>query len=191
MRERRASSWFEWLLLAVATACSHPDKTQAKPLLGARRASRFVCQGTTCRQDHPRLPDTGEWRCAERDGVVWCAGGEAAAGVVAGRADPAFQCGPRWGHEPERVCIARHPDYPDGGGESYRCSYDQEHGIARTCRLAKSVATTALLERALPACWLDSDCGSQACDRGACRCQNDTACLRGRCRGGVCAGDEP
>jgi hypothetical protein len=186
----RVAVWLEALLI-VGAGCQHPDKTRPKPLLVARLASPFVCEGETCRQQHPRLPDTGEWRCAERGGVAWCAGGEPAAGVVAGAADPAFRCAPRWGHETERICIARHPDYPDGRSDLYRCSYAQELGVARVCRLAPASQQIAFDERALPACWLDVDCSSRACDRGACRCQSDRECLKGGCRDGVCAGALP
>ncbi len=191
MRARDAIIWLESLLLAACIGCSRPQKTRAQPLLSARLASPFVCQGSTCRQAHPRLPDTGEWRCAERDGVAWCAGGEPAAGVVAGPADPSFRCAPRFGHESERVCIARHPDYPGGQPSLQSCWYAQEAGVSRHCGPARSASRAPLAERALPACWLDADCSSRACDRGACRCQKDAECLRGRCRDGVCVAGGP
>jgi hypothetical protein len=195
---------FELLLLAASVGCQHPESRAHKPTAASsvenllahaalpRAASRFACQGRRCRQEQPRLPDTGEWRCAERGHVVWCAGGEPAAAVVAGPPDASFRCGPRWGSSSsERVCIDRHPDYPDGQSETYQCGFEQERGIARVCGPAKAWAGGELSARALPACWLDRDCASGACDRGACRCSAATECRAGRCESGVCVEAKP
>ncbi len=144
---------------------------------GARRsrprtdeASDFVCDGGRCVQRHVRLPDDGEWRCAERDGVVWCAGGEPAAGVVRAPADRGFSCGLRRGagHPAgERVCVDPSPDYPGGRAGKYACRFDQERGIERVCDERKSAVVPPRSDRA-PDCWLDRDCGGERCDRGRC-----------------------
>ena len=193
----------ELLLLAASVGCQPPQSRAHKPTAASsaksplaravvpRAASRFACAGRRCRQEHPRLPDTGEWRCAERGHVVWCAGGEPAAAVVTGPPDPSFRCGPRWGSGSERVCIDRQPDYPDGQREAYQCGFEQERGIARVCGPADASSSAELLARAVPACWLDRDCASGACDRGACRCSRATDCRMGRCESGVCAEAEP
>jgi len=136
------------------------------------RASSFECQnavfgaGAPCSQHHPRLPDDGEWRCAELDGVVLCAGGEPAAGTVPGPADTAFRCGER--PNGERVCVNAAPDYPPGGRERYACRFDAEHGLIRECREQPTPsAVLAALPSGAPQCWLDRDCSGR-CDRGYC-----------------------
>ena len=161
--------------------------TSAAPVsLQPRPASSFSRDGAEYVQLHPRLPDSGEWRCAERGQVVWCAGGEPAAGVVTGPADAAYLCGKRWGQTgPERVCVDRHPDYPPEAGEQ-ACRFEQERGIQRRCRAASEPPAAALASGALPACWLDRDCPAGRCDRGSCACQADQDCLVGRCRSGSC-----
>jgi len=200
----------ELLLLAAAAGCRQPQARPHRPLatravslpsalalaVAPRAASRFACQGGTCRQQQPRLPDTGEWRCAESKHVVWCAGGEPAAGVVGGPPDRHFRCGPRWGTGAgERVCIERQPDYPGDPSLSYQCRFEQEQGVARVCRStdAKVDAKAGgdLAERALPACWLDRDCPSGTCDRGACRCAAPGDCQTGRCANGLCLEASP
>jgi hypothetical protein len=158
-------------------------------LLAPQAAGRFACTGDVCSQPYPRLPDSGEWRCAESGGVVWCAGGEPAAGVAPGAPTPGYRCGARFGggSAVERVCIDRHPDYPLALVGSYTCSFAQERGMTRVCKRASPPATTPLAPNALAACWLGKDCRSGACDRGACRCASDQDCEAGRCRLGVCA----
>ena len=86
----------------------------------------------------------------------------------------------------ERVCIDRHPDYPAGTGDAYACRYEQERVTTRVCRKSAGVRSPSLPESATPACWLDTDCRSQSCDRGACRCTGDEACEDGRCARGLC-----
>lgn len=194
-----------WLLLA-AVACREPPGTSqgaaargpaargaAAVSLAPRAAGSFVCGAEGCRQLHPRLPDSGEWLCAERDGVVWCSGGEAAAGVVGGPPDPSYRCGQRWAASvgasatsSERVCIDRHPDYPTASTH-YRCRFLQERGLARLCQPAAPAPPAALPERALAACFLDRDCPSQRCDRGSCSCTTQADCKLGRCSGGSCS----
>ena len=200
MRTRAGLALLEVLLLTADVGCKRttrpaPPKLPAATvhesalgrLLAPRAAGRFVCQDGVCRQQHPRLPDTGEWRCADRGHVVWCAGGEPAAGVVKGPADPSYRCGARWGNgSSERVCIDRHPDYPEHRSEALLCSFDQERGSARVCRLGETWRGPALSVGALPGCWLDRDCPSGACDRGACTCQSDAMCQVGHCQGGLC-----
>jgi hypothetical protein len=61
----------------------------------ARDVGAFVCDGSTCTQPHPRLPDDGEWTCIDDGGAVVCAGGEPAAGVAGKGADAAWICGER------------------------------------------------------------------------------------------------
>ncbi len=192
---------FELLLLVTASlGCQRPQKSDqprgassassassraSTPL--PRPASLFLAQNGRLRQEHPRLPDTGEWRCAERGGVVWCAGGGAAAGVVSGPPDSGYRCGPRWGRpgkdNAERVCIDQHPDYP---GEGYACAFEQEQAWRGVCRWAEASSGPPLTARAKPACWLDRDCPAGRCDRGACGCGAQSDCREGRCENGVC-----
>lgn len=185
----------EGLLLVASIACqASPRAEQQLAPPAPRRAGPFACAGSECRQRQPRLPDSGEWRCAERAHVVWCAGGEPASGVVPGASDASFRCGARWGDKSdakERVCIDRRPDHPDAAPDDYECRYEQERGLARVCRQGRGAIEAALAPLALPACWLDGDCPSQRCDRGACLCQSDAECRRGRCREGVCAETAP
>lgn len=191
----------ELALLASALGCQQPTKekqtpparpsaqTQLTRLLAPRQASRFHERNGKHRQEHPRLPDSGEWRCAERDHVVWCAGGEAAAGIVAGPPDASYRCGERWGQNAgERVCIDTRPDYP---GEGYQCRFEQERGVARVCERATAAPGPGLTAGALSACWLDRDCPSGRCDRGTCSCSAHEQCLRGTCQSGVCSEGKP
>lgn len=160
--------------------------------LSPRPSSPFDCDARACVQQHPRLPDTGEWRCAERERVVWCAGGEPAAGVVSGPADPGYRCGKRWGRPgSERICIDTQPDFPFGQREGYACRFVQERGIARHCAPDAAQPRAAPAARAVPGCWLDRDCPSGRCDRGNCACASDADCELGRCRQSACVEDEP
>jgi len=196
-----------WLLLAAvgcreATGTSPRGAARAAAAtssgvvsLAPRPAGAFACDRGRCEQLHPRLPDTGEWLCAERDGVVWCSGGDAAAGVVSGPADPSYRCGQRWGAgagatSSERLCIDRHPDYPTGSAQ-YRCRFLQERGVARVCELAAPAPRTALPERAIPACFLDQDCPAGRCDRGTCGCTGQADCKLGQCESGTCVEAAP
>lgn len=184
------------MLVTSLAGCKPTENESASILAGGapatalipRAASRFVCRDSECRQAHPRLPDTGEWRCAERAQVVWCTGGEPAAGVVSGPADVRFRCGPRWGQAAaERVCIDEQPDYPEERADYTRCSFDQERGMARVCGAKESLEPAPPARGAVPACWLDRDCPSARCDRGACTCSSHSDCQVGSCRRGICS----
>jgi hypothetical protein len=165
-----------------------PSAAPLSSLLALPRADRFACGPELCVQSHPRLPDSGEWRCAEAGRVVWCAGGEPAAGVAPAPPEPGYRCGQRFGGGPsERICIDEHPDYPPPHAARNRCSFAQERGIARVCKPGAVDESRPLAAAALPACWLDKDCRSGACDRGTCRCATDQDCEAGVCRLGVCA----
>jgi hypothetical protein len=129
-------------------------------------ASEFACDAGRCVQRHVRLPDDGEWRCAEQDGVVWCAGGEPAAGVVRAPSDRGYVCGPRRGHT-ERVCVDVSPDHPGGDRARYRCRFLQEKGTQRVC-VEENARVRAVAGRDVPDCWLDGDCAPGTCDRGRC-----------------------
>jgi hypothetical protein len=189
----------ELLLLVAALGCQQTPRTDKTmrtrgpasavvPVsLAPRPASSFDCGAEGCIQLHPRLPDSGEWRCAERGQVVWCAGGEPAAGVVSGPADARYRCGRRWSNAgAERVCIDRSPDYPNQQPLDYSCRFQQERGIRRQCLLAQAEPGKPLPELAVPACWLDRDCRAQRCDRGTCGCNADADCEVGRCQQGSC-----
>ena len=166
------------LALLGAVACSEPEATRARSEGAARalasggsrvrEASEFVCEGERCVQRHPRLPDTGEWRCAEREGVVWCAGGEPAAGVVALPPSRGYTCGERRKSERgrrERVCVDAAPDYPSDRAGEFSCRFT-ERGERECVRRAS--ALKPLARPAMPNCWLDADCESARCDRGTC-----------------------
>ena len=203
----------ELLLVALSVGCKQTQKGQPSyaaasasaaneltRVLAPRAASRFQVRpgDGKMRQAQPRLPDTGEWRCAERGRVVWCAGGEAAAGIVSGPPDRRYRCGPRWGSQDgERVCIDEHPDYPGpsgspgGDGKSQQCKFEQEQSLARVCEPGAPYDGPALPAHALAACWLDRDCPSGHCERGACGCSSAADCTLGSCTGGVCVEVKP
>jgi hypothetical protein len=152
--------------LAFGCAAEEPPR-RSPPPRRVVEASPFVCTGDTCKQRHVRLPDDGEWRCAERDGVVWCAGGEPAAGVVSTSSARGYRCGARRGSPSgERVCVDAAPDYPDGGPSAFRCSFEQERGMVRACRRAAGTLRPPRVG-ALPNCWIDADCPGR-CERGTC-----------------------
>lgn len=198
----RRARLLELALLALCVGCqnaaSREQRSEVRPALSAsarltkllapHQAGRFQCEGDVCSQPYPRLPDSGEWRCADSGGVVWCAGGEPAAGVVPGPLAPGYRCGARFGQgRAERVCIDEHPDYPLAAADHYACSFAQERGMTRICKRASAQPAPSLAAGALPACWLDEDCRSGECDRGTCRCQTDQDCDSGGCRTGVCS----
>jgi len=168
----------------------------------ASRSTPFVCSkgaggkddaAWRCVQRQPRLPDDGEWDCAEVDGVVRCTGGQAASGVVAGPPDPGWLCGPRRGSS-ERICVDFSPDVPERGispvePAAWRCGYDRSGNLTRFCvpggavrRLGGACTAPAdcpaasicaggrcLPRRPEPACYLDGDCGGgAACRFGTC-----------------------
>ena len=199
---RRAARVIELGVLAVCLSCRAPSRADEQPqpsppsaasrlaaVLAPRPASEFRCQSDSCSQEYPRLPDSGEWRCAETARVVWCAGGEPAAGVAPGVGSNGYRCANRFGGgPPERICIDEHPDYPDEPRQHYRCAFAQERGVSRSCKPAPGQAASPLPRGALPACWLDKDCRAGRCDRGACGCSSAADCDVGQCRHGVCSG---
>ncbi|HEX6277766.1 MAG TPA: hypothetical protein VFZ53_32210 [Polyangiaceae bacterium] len=151
-----------------ALGCTPDERPRrAPPPRNDVLASPFVCTGETCTQRHVRLPDDGEWRCAEHDGVVWCAGGEPAAGVVPAGTARGYRCGARRGSPSgERVCVDVAPDYPPGGPSAFRCSFAQERGVVRTCSRSPGTLRPPRLGAA-PNCWIDEDCPGR-CERGTC-----------------------
>ena len=152
----------------VALGCARGEASPGEPPpRRAIEASPFVCTGDVCNQRHVRLPDDGEWRCAERDGVVWCAGGEPPAGVVSTSTARGYRCGDRRrSNGRERVCVDAAPDYPEGGATRFRCRFEHEWGVVRSCTRAKATPRP-LPAGAQPNCWLDADCAGR-CERGTC-----------------------
>lgn len=178
---------------AASPSVSASARVPLKSWLAPHAAGRLVCGGDYCRQDYPRLPSSGEWRCAEQPGTVWCAGGEPAAGVVAGTIEAGFRCGPRWSEKrPERICIDRDPEYSEDPGLR-QCRFYQEEGIVRGCsrHVAQVPFAPRLSDSVIAACWIDSDCPSSRCDRGACSCSDDSQCKVGQCREAHCAEVRP
>jgi hypothetical protein len=145
----------------------------------------FSCSGDSCTQNTPRLPDDGEWECADLDGVVVCHGGRPAAGVTPGAPDVGWRCGPRRGAEGDRVCVDFSPDRP--GPEPWSCRFQYLPGVPRrACKkgglgmLGRACGTGCpsgsvcqsghcLPLSPNPSCWLDSDCDKgQKCTFGSC-----------------------
>ena len=153
-------------------------------------ASPFSCDKGRCTQQHPRVPDTSEWSCADAAGAALCLERAPAAGVVRAKVDPGFVCGQRSipGKAPaERVCLDLDPDFPDGRAAGWNCHYEAEPRLARVC-LARptaavggacspplgcppgtSCANDVCVPRAAPpTCWLDVDCKTGHCRLGSC-----------------------
>jgi hypothetical protein len=144
--------------------------TTAPDVVGKVEASEWFCGSLNCVQRHVRLPDDGEWRCAEEDGVAWCAGGEPAAGVVRAPAERGYVCGVRRVRERgvvERVCVDESPDIPGTDRERYRCEFAQEQGMKREC-YDGATEVRPVVARTAPDCWIDADCAPGTCDRGRC-----------------------
>jgi len=165
--------WFA-LLGCERGASPAPAGSAGMPQLRYAQASEFVCEGPRCTQRHVRLPDDGEWRCAEREGVVWCAGGERAAGVVSVASDRGYLCGERRiprdapaDRRRERICVDPSPDVPRGARGAYSCRFAQERGITREC-VEKATSVRSISVQGPPNCWLDADCAPAMCDRGHC-----------------------
>jgi hypothetical protein len=169
----------------------------ARPAASAARRSRtaaFVCDGARCEQPHPRMPDDGEWRCADTGGATVCAGGEPAAGVAPARQDPAWFCGQRRGATPpERVCVDFSPDLPNGAQGSgsnvgWRCQTLYDGPVRRVCdRDAPGRTLGAACDAGRP-CVDGSRCTGGRCvpERPAPSCVLDGDCDTGRCRFGSC-----
>jgi hypothetical protein len=148
-------------------------------------ADAFECRETLCSQRHPRMPDDGEWECADLDGIVVCHRLADAAGVEPGARDPAWICGDRRGPKAERVCVDPSPDRPDGG--PFDCKFQWEPDVParvcarggslfdRTCDGGCPLGSRCADGRCWPLepvadCWLDADCGPKAkCAYGSCR----------------------
>lgn len=158
-------------------------------------AEEFRCEGARCAQRHPRLPDAGEWECADIAGAVFCRGGEPPAGAPPAAADPGFVCGAREKNgvaSAERLCVDWSPDFPDGKAQGHRCRFEEQHAAVRVCEqdpsahsvgdacdhdhpciggLSCVVSARAALgarcvpPRPVPTCSVDQDCG----DRRVCR----------------------
>jgi hypothetical protein len=156
-----------------------------------RRASAFRCRVGRCVQEQPRLPDDGDWECADIAGVALCRGGSKPAGVAAASVDPGWFCGARRGKAQERVCIDLDPDLPENLGAS-RCRYELDGSrVRRLCERADSPRVGA-------ACWAaENQCPpGSTCLRGVClpprpepSCWGDFDCERGTCVYGVCMED--
>jgi hypothetical protein len=155
----------------------------------AASAPPFTCDGNRCQQLHPRMPDDGEWQCADSAGATVCMGGDRAAGVAPALADPAWFCGPRRGGDAgTRVCVDLSPDFPDGHAGGWRCRTLHDGPARRVCERAPDAHTIAqacdarrpcvdgsrcaggwcVPERPAPACWIESDCGGGRCRFGSC-----------------------
>jgi hypothetical protein len=151
-------------------------------------APPFACDGARCEQRHPRMPDDGEWQCADSAGVTVCAGGERAAGVAPAPVDPGWFCGARAGGEPGRICVDLAPDFPDGTASGWRCTTRYDGPVRRACDRDASARTVGepcdarrpCVDGALcaggwcvprlpaPACWLERDCAGGRCRFGSC-----------------------
>jgi len=155
----------------------------------AAGAPPFVCTADRCQQPHPRMPDDGEWQCADSAGATICMGGERAAGVAAAPADAGWFCGARRGGDPgSRICVDLSPDFPDAQARGWRCRtlYDGPprrvcdrdpgaHTLAETCEArhpcvdgSRCVDGWCVPERPAPACWLETDCPGGRCRFGSC-----------------------
>ena len=162
--------------------------TTARVVDRARDAPPFSCTGDTCVQPDPRMPDDGEWECADFAAVVVCHGGLAPAGVPPAGTDEGFRCGARRGAraaQGERVCVDTSPDMPEATARRYRCRFE---GRARVCVRDASAASVGdpcvkattcatglacvsgrcVPELPTPACWLDGDCDKGTCRFGSC-----------------------
>lgn len=199
---RAASSSLGW-------RCAWPGPVR---LCVDRRASApaFTCEGALCTQRHARLPDEGEWTCADAAGAVVCVGGERAAGVVAGPPDAAWICGARRGSDAgapaqtgfvqrlaqaspaplgARVCVDLSPDVPDGELSRWRCHFESGPPAARVCERATGAAVLGVTcDRQRPcvdgAACVDGRCLPAA--RPAPSCWLDQDCPGGACRFGTC-----
>jgi len=160
---------------------------------GAARAPgpTFACSGDRCEQRHPRMPDDGEWQCADSAGATVCMGGERAAGVARSAPEPAWLCGARRGAAAgARICVDLSPDFPDGRASGWRCRTIHEGPARRVCDRDPAAHTLAeACDRARP-CVDGSRCADGWCvpERPAPACWLDTDCPGGRCRFGSCVG---
>ena len=154
-----------------------------------RNAGAFDCEGATCVQRRPRMPDDGQWDCVDLDGVAYCREAGEAAGVSAGAPDLGWTCGARRGHG-ERICVDLSPDLPDlpNVAGPWKCRFEHVIDEQRVCvrseqpRVggpcadggacpagASCIGGVCLPPRPQPACWFDADCGAgSTCRWGSC-----------------------
>jgi hypothetical protein len=181
---------------------------------GAPGAPPFACAAASCEQRHPRLPDDGEWTCADASGATICVGGERAAGVAPAPGDPRWRCGGRRdgnpGRVPEpsreglrsasrasstrggatrdalgtRVCVDAAPDLPDGARAAWRCRFVNEPPVRRVCARDDSGGW-----RLGAACDARRPCAAGSpCVEGRCTLPHapPDCWLDGDCSGGAC-----
>jgi hypothetical protein len=102
----------------------------------AMRERPFECEGESCVQRFPRLPNDGPTECAEVEGLVVCRTRATAAGVVAGPDAVGWICNVVETDSDEaeprsmRICVDLAPDRPPGGGE---CHFEHQPTIHRVC----------------------------------------------------------
>jgi hypothetical protein len=159
----------------------------------AERAPAFRCRGSRCSQEQPRLPDDGEWECADLSGVVLCRGGGEPAAVVHVSVDPGWLCGSRRrARNGERICLDLDPDLPEKVGVR-ACHFEIDGARAR--RVCEHSEQTLLGD----ACSHSDLCppGSE-CTGGIClpphpspNCWGDAECGLGQCRFGTCSAGAP
>ena len=188
---------------------------QRRCVARALTSAAFACNGATCEQRHPRMPDDGEWQCTDSGGATVCAGGEPAAGVAPAAAasetgelrgagssagglepsqgsmskDPGWFCGQRRGATPpERVCVDFSPDFPDGSMDGWRCRTLYDGPLRRVCDRDAPGRTLAAPCDAGQPCVDGSRCVTGRCvpDKPAPSCVLQTDCASGRCRFGSC-----
>ena len=157
----------------------------------------FTCMSGRCVEGHPRLPDDGEWSCADMAGAVVCSGGDAAAGIPKAVSDAAWICGQRHGahaeREASRICVDLAPDFPNGAALGWRCSYTAEHGSQRVCEGDPSAHEIGDLCDAAHPCLDGLLCTASRCvpHRPAPSCAFDRDCDGHRCRFGTCQAEAP
>ena len=151
----------------------------------ALSAPPFVCDGHTCTQAHPRLPDEGPWSCTAPAGVVVCVGQEAAAAATE------FRCGTRKNTTApdRRVCVDLDPDFPDGSAHHWRCWFEHEKARRVCVRDPMAAALGDACDTGRP-CVDGASCVSARCvpNRPVPACALDEECAGGRCRFGSCVG---
>jgi hypothetical protein len=158
--------------------------------LRSELAPRFRCRGARCTQVLPRVPDDGEWECADLGGAVLCRGGAAPAGVARPSHDPGWRCGARrQSSAAERVCLDLDPDYPNARSKSFRCRYELEGAkLTRSCE-SSNEPLLGLRCRSQAECPVDASCISGICLPpsltpncwGALDCAADERCVYGSC----------